>query len=723
MKNIKTLSTLVLAAAVIATAQTVNAAIDTGLGAGLGGAVIDSTQGGFAGYDLGTNSADLNFNGSSVVNWSSLNLNSGETLNFNTVDGANGITVLNTVQGGISQIYGDINADNGISHLIISNPNGMLFDGCHFTAGGEVSLNATPMYAEFDENGNMKLVDKRYTQEELGQLNFWDPGYSVVKISVKNSDFTVGGDFSIVAPNINVWDSKISVGGGNGTFKLSTADGYEYIYGGIAANTNDTGRDVDPRTLVSGRTINIQAIEVDGNVEIVIPERGAVVGWHRGGHVTGDLNIDANDCVAINMLSYASQPLTVDGNVNIEANGTIASVNNTTVGGNLDVHNKSGIVEVKDVTVGNDMTLTAEAQRPNRQNKKSEIWMDGNNKVGGNVFLNAIHNILIGNNRGEKSSLTAGGNVSAHAQDGHVMVTSDVTADNISLKSDNFNILTDGEAVLTANTYEFYSNGYIGGLGTCVVEHGAEAQDLRSIVESYTFVPSLTIRAEDGIMYANETFDNLSNSKALIVNGGTITNLIAGYAKIDSLGDLKIENANIAEDMRISAIDSNLDLTSDNIHAQVIYVGDKTDSLTLAAEGRDFITTFFSILHGDTHRPSAIRPDGVVTEDLATSLNTPKEGLERAEDTTELRFVTTPVDPVIPPVEPTEPSMPGDGADNVKVLNSMNNDLLSQATDAAPVNTPTAYAADLDDDDNASAPIRQNVDGSVTIVKEMAAGK
>ena len=43
MKNIKkTLSTLVLAAAVIASAQTVNASIDTGLGAGIGGAVIEN---------------------------------------------------------------------------------------------------------------------------------------------------------------------------------------------------------------------------------------------------------------------------------------------------------------------------------------------------------------------------------------------------------------------------------------------------------------------------------------------------------------------------------------------------------------------------------------------------------------------------------------------------------------------------------------------------------
>ena len=38
------------------------------------------------------------------------------------------------------------------------------------------------------------------------------------------------------------------------------------------------------------------------------------------------------------------------------------------------------------------------------------------------------------------------------------------------------------------------------------------------------------------------------------------------------------------------------------------------------------------------------------------------------------------------------------------------------------VNTPVAFAADLDDDEE-EAPIRKNVDGSVTVVRAMAMGK
>lgn len=735
MKNIKTLSTLVLAAAVIATAQTVNAAIDTGLGAGLGGAVIDSTQGGFVDTTgVGTSNVGLNFNGDSWVKWDTFNLNSNETLNFNAVDGASNLTILNTVNGanGMSQIYGTINANEGIGHLIISNPNGMLFDGAHFTTAADcnLSLNATPMYAEFDDDNNMTVVDRRYTQQEVGQFNAWNPGYNVVKVELKDSNFNIGGDFSIVAPNINIYRSTLNLNGGKGTLKLTTADGSNFDGGWITGNHNDMGRDDDPRSLAGLKGINLQAIEVDGNVEIVAGSQGDIITIHNGGHISGNLDIDSNDCVAINMLSYKSAPLTVDGNVNIVANGEIASVNNTTVGGNLDVYNKSGIVEVKDVTVKNDMTLTADAERPNTHNKKSEIWMDGHNEVGGNIFLKAIHNILIGNNRGDKSSLTAGGNISAQAQDGHVMVTSDLTAgNNISLRSENYNILTDGEAVLKAKTYDFYSKGYIGGLGK--YNHDGQQQDLRSVIESYTYIPTLYYNV-NGI---DATALNIADTSDLIVSGGTITNLEAGYARIKSLKDLIIDKASIKDDLLVTAVDSNLDLSSKDIHVGTnksrnpkgIYVGSETEKVTVAQESRDFNLFFNDVYSGGTPRGVVrLLADEVLTDELATAHNTPKEGQTRAADTTLINGIATPsvdpiVDPVVPPVEPTEPTMPSDATDNVKLLNTMNNDLLSQATDAAPVNTPTAYAADLDDDDNASAPIRQNVDGSVTIVKEMVA--
>mgnify|MGYP007070232035 CR=1 FL=1 len=258
--------------------------------------------------------------------------------------------------------------------------------------------------------------------------------------------------------------------------------------------------------------------------------------------------------------------------------------------------------------------------------------------------------------------------------------------------------------------------------------HDGQQQDLRSVVESYTYIPTLYYTVNG----ANATALNLADTSDLIVNGGTITNLEAGYARISSLSDLIIEKANIKDDLRITAIDSNLDLTSEDIKVGTenskrndkgIFVGDQTESVTVAQEGRNFNLYFYDVLNGDAPKNGvSLLANEVLTDELAAYHNTPKEGLEREADTTLINPVARPsVDPT-PVVDPTaDATLPTDGTDNVKILNTMNNDLLSQATDAAPVNTPTAYAADLDDDDNTSAPIRQNVDGSVTIVKEMIA--
>ena len=139
MKHLSTkLSALVLTT--IFAAMQVSAVMDTGLGAGNGGAVINNATGGFAGLDTGNNSATLNFNGNTHVNWNTLNVNGNETLNFNAVNGANGLTVLNTVNNGMSNIYGQINANSGIGKLIISNPNGVLFDGAKFSTAGDVMI-------------------------------------------------------------------------------------------------------------------------------------------------------------------------------------------------------------------------------------------------------------------------------------------------------------------------------------------------------------------------------------------------------------------------------------------------------------------------------------------------------------------------------------------------------------------------------------------------------
>ena len=157
--------------------------------AGLADANIISGNGGYQGMTTGTNSATLNFNGNSHVTWGKLNVGSNETLNFNAINGANNITVLNTVTGGqMSHIYGTINSNEGIGQLIISNPSGMLYDGAHFNAAGDVMLTTQMLDSVVNNNGRMtkvigvneaatkgiKVKDSSLISESLLLLLYWN---------------------------------------------------------------------------------------------------------------------------------------------------------------------------------------------------------------------------------------------------------------------------------------------------------------------------------------------------------------------------------------------------------------------------------------------------------------------------------------------------------------------------------------------------------------------
>ena len=202
MKNLtKKLSAMVLCtvfASMQVTAATISTG-DTGLGVGNGGAVINGATGGYVNTELGTNSATLNFNGNSHVNWESLNVNKGESLNFNAINGASGLTIVNTVNKGMTNVYGAINANEGIAKLIISNPNGMLYDGATFSTTGDLLLTTQALSVNY-VNGNLDI--KGLNEAALNG------------ITITNSDFSVGGEFNITAPTIDLIKSAISANKG-----------------------------------------------------------------------------------------------------------------------------------------------------------------------------------------------------------------------------------------------------------------------------------------------------------------------------------------------------------------------------------------------------------------------------------------------------------------------------------------------------------------------------
>ena len=660
MKNFKKKFSALALTALFASMQVSYAAIDTGLGIGNGGAVINNTTGGFVNMTTNNGSANLNFNGDSHVNWDTLNVNKGENLNFNAVDGANNLTILNTVNQGMSNIYGQINANSGIGKLIISNPNGVLFDGATFATAGDAMITTQPMTASF-VNGAMNISNLTTTTP-------------VGVVTIQDSNFNVGGEFNILAPSINLVRGTVQT---KGNLKLITENGQDYLSVG---NINST------------KGVRLEAVNIDGNVYI-IADKG-IVKTVGGGNIKGNLNVKSDDSVALNYVDNG-KVLHVTGDVDVEGNGVLMYARNTKVDGNLNMTNGGGFLEVGNVQVGKDMNLTTVAKSENPQGYKHFVHVVGNNKIGGNATINSKDNLHIGNYNFEEKrlldgSLTVGGDLTAHAQDGHVMVTIDTSANKISLTSDNLNVLSDGKATLNANEYEFSANGYIGGLsGTA---NNTVDEVIIAIMENYKHIPNSV-----------KTPSNMN------ITGGNITKIdTPSVAYIASKGDVKLTGAN-AKDIHITAPDKYIEITGDKVHADNIIVGKETDKLKVDFPSRDYTLKYTNIR--DAKEVTVDK-----TEEITYELTNGPQGYNtrdpRPEGTTYLVGPDKTPDVPTPP-EPDEPTINPDDNENVKVLRAFEK---PDTVDAAQPYTPVAYAADLDDDD-VDTGVRKNVDGSVTVVR------
>ena len=308
----------------------------------------------------------------------------------------------------------------------------------------------------------------------------------------------------------------------------------------------------------------------------------------------------------------------------------------------------------------------------------------------------------------QDGKLTVAGDLNAHATDGHITTTIDTTANKINYKSDKYNILTDGEATLTANEYNFSSNGYIGGIKDIVSDGNTYTNDqlIVDIMENYKY---LNDNAQSG--YVN-------------IAGGTVTGINAPSSAgvyIASKGDMTVTGAN-AGNINLTSYGNDITITGPDVHADNIIVGKETDKLKVDFPGRDYTLKYTNIRDA---KEVIVNGNEVITYELTNGENGYNVRDPRPENTTylvgpdkepEVPPVTPPEEPpVVPPVNP--PTIPPEN-DNAKILKNLSKDTVSSAIDANPVYTPIAYAAELDDDD-VNAPIRKNVDGSVTIVRAM----
>ena len=704
MRNLKKKVSALVLTTVFATMQISMAAVDTGLGVGNGGAVINNVTGGFVNGTTGVNSATLNFDGNAHVNWNTLNINANETLNFNAVNGANGITVLNTVNQGMSNIYGQINANAGIGNLIISNPNGVLFDGAKFTTAGDAMITT--------QKAAMNAVTGAVTFDASVPTNYTPNGSDYV-VKMVNSDFSVGGELNVIAPTMNVVKSTFKANNGAGDVRFTTTNGQDYFVtnGDCATCTN--------KKYTETQSMRMEAVQVDGNVYIT-SDKG-IVKLVNGGEIRGDLNIDADGSVAMNYVNNGNT-LHVTGDVDAKANGTMMYARVMDVDGDLNMTNGGGFLEVNDVNVGNDMNLKTTNESQNPQGYKHFVHVNGVTNVGGDANIDSYNNIHIGNYEvGDKiyrdstktkfyydgelldGQFNVGNNLTAKTTSGHITKTVDVNVgNNVSFDANatsdgtrlyGGNILSDPDTVLTAKTYQFESDGYIGalkGFQDPRPQYSSTTyttdQAVINTMEDYTYSAGAEIpQAHDYFTIGGGTITKLNTPKN--VNGNDVK------VYIKSTKDLVLNGAD-ANEINLTAPKSKITITGD-VTANNINVGPETDYLKLDYKGRNFTTNYTNIRD---EKVVTIRPDEEITYDLADGgYNRPT--LKPGEKTTYL---------IGPDREVTIIDPPSD--DNVRVKNWVPEDPTKPL-----INTPVAFAADLDDDD--PNPCRKNVDGSVTVVR------
>ncbi len=630
------------------------ASMQVTLAAGLSDASINHVDGGFKGSVAGNNSLDLNFNGNAHVNWDRLNVGKNESLNFNAVDGAKDLTILNTVNNGMTNVYGTISANSGISKLIISNPNGVLFDGASFTTAGDTLITTQAMGANF-VNGNMDI-----TKLQEATVNG-----VVIK---NNSNFNVGGEFTIMAPSINAVKSAIRADKG---VKLITANGQDFL---VAPAEGTTIKDAGVR---------METIEVDGNVYVLSGKD--VVKVVNGGTINGDLTVESKGIVALNYVNDAKNTLDIKGNLKVNSTGDMNPNNkgnfmylrNAKVGGNVDMANSGGFLEVGNLTAGGDVKLTTTAGA--NSHVKHFVHVIGDNDIKGNLTVDSIHNIHIGGYNYEEGklangSLKVGKNLTATAHEGSIAVSIDTSADKVALTSGTLNIISDGKANITANEYQFKANGYIGGMDT--------TENLINTMEGYKLIPPAKktfLNIEGGKVTKLETADNgfafVRANKDMDING-----VKAGKVNLSAGGDIKIGK---------------------DAHADLIKVDGETRNLTVELPSRDYTLKYTNIK--DTEEIT-INPETKITYEMANGENGWNKGTQTKENT----YL------VVPGEDPVGPIPPEDN-DNVKVLNNLQRDQINAAIDANEVYSPIAFAADLDEDEDTG--VRKNVDGSVTVVR------
>lgn len=131
-------------------------------------------------------------------------------------------------------------------------------------------------------------------KEKFNQI--YDNNGQLVGITIKNSDFQIGGEYNIVAPLIHAVNSDLTAK----SLRFVTSNGQDYLALGTPAKD----------AMYPG--VELEAVTIDGDVYIKTPTGS--VRTTNGGTINGNVNIDSKGSVALNYRNNGEK-LTINGDV------------------------------------------------------------------------------------------------------------------------------------------------------------------------------------------------------------------------------------------------------------------------------------------------------------------------------------------------------------------------------------------------------------------------
>lgn len=470
------------------------------VGGSYGAYVNSMTNGATITTDLTNANVNIYGNGSTLT-WQYLNTAPGQSLNFN-FNAAGQYAVNNVVGSSMSRFAGSLTSSGEAGRVIISNPNGMLFENGSYTNVNALTL--TTKYVNWDGNLN-------------GQLDLYSKSTSG-KITIGNGDTSnmavmrIAEDLTVVAPNIavNVADIKTGIGpdgniltDGKGDIRLITSDGVTFYAVDAIPESGDKFATVDYNSGNYGDiTIQRASLSIEDSATgkiYLIAKRNLNV---KDGSDLNNVLASAGNNINITDSNVYSSELYATNNITL--NNSYAESSSLDAGNYMWLKNGSSIYDTYASSV-------------------NEMYVYDSNISSSQLYTD--RNLYLSNSYAEYSKLAATGYLSIY--NWSEIVDSSVTANKIIL-TDSYaskvnltgvisvalnNSIVEGKSVLTSSAEIAINNGSQLSNSTAKAQNGIKITS--SYVDSSSLISGNWIK-----VFAKSTID----SSSLVAKGAIIAN-------------------------------------------------------------------------------------------------------------------------------------------------------------------------------------------------------